>query len=294
MAQRYVGDHSPGAEPAADRRGWTGKTRSRVGGRVNALFVAPIPLLPLAFLKDPMGLALNLVAFGILISAAWMTREGTRAHEAYDARKVAKRPALPRKLVGAVLTGLGLAVASVDGGNVLTPAIFAVLGGGLHILAFGADPMRDKQVVGVDEFQAGRVARVVDEAEQHLGAMKTAISRAGDRQAQARVDRFVATAREMCRTVEEDPRDLAAARKYLGVYLLGARDATSKYADLSAKSRDTKARADYLALLDDLEEGFAARNAKLLIADRTDLDVEIEVLRDRLSREGLVPASTAK
>jgi hypothetical protein len=89
----------------------------------------------------------------------------------------------------------------------------------------------------------------------------------------------------MFRQVENDPRDLAAARKFLGVYLLGARDATIKFADLYSRNRDPQAREDYVALLDDLETNFATKTETLLLDDRTDLDVEISVLRDRLARE---------
>jgi 5-bromo-4-chloroindolyl phosphate hydrolysis protein len=117
--------------------------------------------------------------------------------------------------------------------------------------------------------------------------MRDAILRAGDRGLVARVEKFQTTARAMFRTVEQDPRDLTAARRYLGVYLLGARDATVKFADLYARTRDPKARADYEALLDDLEKEFAARTEKLLLDDRTNLDIEIEVLRERLEREGV-------
>jgi 5-bromo-4-chloroindolyl phosphate hydrolysis protein len=165
--------------------------------------------------------------------------------------------------------------------------IFAVLGTLLHSFSFGLDPMRDKGIDGVDSFQTDRVARAVDEAERHLATMREAIARAGDRSLEARVESFQSTARRMFRTVEQDPRDLTAARRYLGVYLLGARDATSKFADLYARTRDTKARADYEALLDDLEKEFAARTDKLLLDDRTSLDIEIEVLRERLEREGV-------
>jgi hypothetical protein len=87
--------------------------------------------------------------------------------------------------------------------------------------------------------------------------------------------------------VEDDPRDLTGARKYLGVYLLGARDATSQFADLYARNRNEEARADYEALLDDLETTFTARTNKMLLDDKSSLDVEIEVLRDRLAREGV-------
>ena len=103
---------------------------------------------------------------------------------------------------------------------------------------------------------------------------------------EARVDRFTATARAMFRTVEADPRDLTAARKYLGVYLMGARDASVKFADHYARSRDPQALADYGALLDDLEANFAERTQKLLADGKTDLTVAIEVLRERLAREG--------
>ncbi|MCB1312575.1 MAG: 5-bromo-4-chloroindolyl phosphate hydrolysis family protein, partial [Sedimentitalea sp.] len=138
-----------------------------------------------------------------------------------------------------------------------------------------------------DSFQQSRVARVVDEAEKYLSAMRDAIARAGDRQVEARVERFQASARTLIRTVEEDPRDLTGARKFLTVYLMGARDATIKFADIYARSRDAQARKDYLALLDDLEQNFDARTRKMLLEDRSDLTVEIDVLRERLQREGV-------
>ena len=131
----------------------------------------------------------------------------------------------------------------------------------------------------------------MDDAERHLKSMKDAILRAGDRRLEARVERFQSTAREMFRRVEEDPRDLTGARRYMGVYLLGAKDATAKFADLYARNRDPQALSDYEALLDDLEGSFAARTEKMLLSDRTDLDVEIDVLRARLEREGIKPDS---
>ncbi|MEL6798591.1 MAG: 5-bromo-4-chloroindolyl phosphate hydrolysis family protein [Pseudomonadota bacterium] len=293
MAQRYGGKYSP--EGAANAREaqttgapLRGRRPRRAGARLNFLFIVPFIFVVVGFTREPLGLATHLAAFGLLIAAAYMTREGLRAEEAYDARKVAKRPAIPRKLFGSLLTGAGLFLAGyLPEGTLVTPAIFAVLGTVLHAIAFGADPRKDKGAEGVDSFQADRVARVVDEAETHLAAMQDAILRAGDRKLEGRVDRFVATAREMCRRVEEDPRDLTGVRKYLGVYLLGARDATVKFADLYAHNRNAEARSDYEALLDDLEQSFAARTDRMLIDDKSDLDVEIDVLRERLAREGV-------
>jgi len=290
MAQRYGGKFSPEAKPQAAPGAsspYAGQVRTKAGGRVNFLFIAPLPLAVRAFFLDPAGLAMTLGAFGLLILAAWLTREGILAQEAYDARKIARRPAIPRKIFASLLTGAGLALAAFADGGLVSAAIFAVLGAVLHSFAFGLDPLKDKGMEGVDTFQTDRVARAVGEAEKYLAGMKEAIARARDRELEARVERFQSTARAMFRTIEDDPRDLTASRKYLTVYLMGARDATAKFADIYARSRNTEARDDYVQLLDDLEANFTGKTQKLLIDDRSDLNVEIEVLRDRLAREGV-------
>lgn len=291
MAQRFGGKFSPDGQgkPKSIAKGpFDGARRTRAGGRVNLLFLAPLPLGLAAFSGGPTALALNLIALGTLLLAAWLTREGLIAQEAYEARKVARRPAFPRKMAGSLLTGLGLATAGfAASGDVIAPAVYAVVGSVLHFLSFGPDPLRDKGVDGIDTFQTDRVARAVDEAEKHLAAMTAAMRQAGDRQLIARLERFQSVARDLFRTVENDPRDLTAARKYLSVYLLGARDATLKFTEIWTRSRDLQARADYEALLSDLEQNFAARTEKLLLDDRSNLTVEIEVLRERLDREGV-------
>lgn len=287
MAQRFGGAHSPNSSAQSKTSSpLKGKKPRRAGGRVNALFLAALPLAIRAFFLDAGAMALAFAAFGTLVLAAWLTREGLAAQDAYDERKVARRPALPRKMFGSVLTAIAFYLATVaDAPNLFSPLIFAVLGGALHSFAFGFDPMTNKGMEGIDEFQQDRVARVVDEGEKHLAAMRDAILRTEDRTLVARVETFQAIARDMFRTVEEDPRDLTKARKYLGVYLSGATDATAKFADIYARNQDTQARADYEALLDDLETNFADRTKSMLVDDKTDLDIEIEVLRDRLDRE---------
>jgi len=290
MSQRYGGQHSPDGAPnnAPEPPKLAGVRRSKIGARVNLLFLAPVPIALFAFGKPATGIALSLAAFGLMLASVWLLREGLKAEEAFEGRSVARRPAIPRKILAAFGTGIGLGLASfANGAGVLPAAIFAVLGAGLHILAFGLDPLKNKGMTGVNEFQSTRVATAVDEAEKHLAAMSDAIKRAGDKQVERDVDTFQVTARAMFRRVEEDPRDLTAARKYLSVYLMGARDATIKFADFYAQTRDQKARDDYRALLSDLGSQFAARTETLLLDDRTDLDVEIEVLRDRLAREGV-------
>ncbi len=301
MARRFGGKYSPETEHdpenEVERGQYEGARVDPVGGRANAMFAPAIPLVFMSLNDGAVGLTLGLIGAGLLTGGALLLREGLRAEAAYHARRVAKRPAFPRKTFAAVLTGLGAAVAayrndvldsgSVAGASLIAPVLFGLAGGVLHGIAFGLDPMRDKGTEGIDSFQQSRVARAVDEAETYLNEMEDAIRRAGHRGIEARVERFQDTARELFRKVEEDPRDLTGVRKYLGVYLKGARDATIKFADFYSQSRDPQALADYTALLDDLERDFAARTRKMLLDNRSDLTVEIEVLRERLQREGV-------
>ncbi|WP_071799064.1 5-bromo-4-chloroindolyl phosphate hydrolysis family protein [Natronohydrobacter thiooxidans] len=283
MSQQFGGRYSPNAPrtPASPP-----KRPHPVGARVNILFVLPFLFAITAFFKPPAGLALNLAAFGLLMLAAWLTRDGVIAQAAYDARSVARRPAIPRKIFGAVLTGLGLGVAAFSAGPGAA-LLLGGLGGALHFGAFGADPLRDKGMEGVDRFETDRATKAVEEAETYLSEMAEAIKRSGDRALSRRIEAFSANIRPLFRAVENDPRRLNSARRYLGVYLIGARDATVKFAELYARSRDAGARTEFEALLDDLESRFTLRREALLESDRTDLEIEIEVLRERLDREGL-------
>ena len=288
MAQKFGGRYSPDSPSSKPRvpNAFDGKRPTRLGFRVNAMFALPFAFLIPAFTANPRGLFLGLSAAAALFLAAWLTRDGVLAQAAYDDKRVARRPAIPRKIFAAVLTGVGLGLGSMTWQpGVVYPVLFALAGAALHLGAFGLDPLRDKGMEGIDQFQTDRVARAVDEAEAYLRGMKDAVLRAGDRSLEQRVERFATTARGLFRTIEGDPGDLTAARKYLSVYLMGARDATVKFADVYAQNRDAAVRADYEALLTDLETNFASRTQALLSDNHTDLDVEIAVLRDRLKLE---------
>ncbi|SIS81050.1 5-bromo-4-chloroindolyl phosphate hydrolysis family protein [Phaeovulum vinaykumarii] len=305
MAERYRARYSPqGADPpprisesdtaararqkAAAKRAKARRKRER---RPFWLVWMATPYLFGIFSDSPVWIAADLGTFGLYLGAAALTREGLRAEAAFDARRIARPPILPRKILGAVLTGGATALGALDPG-MTDPLGAAVLGGvamALHLAAFGLDPLRGKGTEGIDPIAQDRVARVITQAETYLAEIRGAILRAGDDRLAARVEAFAAAAQDLFRAVENNPEDLNATRRYLGVYLMGARDATVKFADLWRQNRDGSARRDYEELISDLEANFAARAAHLRQGGREDLDIEIEVLRERLSREGQLP-----
>lgn len=297
MAKEFGGKYSPKGRPDnADDNLAVNKFRGRKvvqsNIRVNLLFLAPLPLFLTAIGEmrrgDTLAMTAELGALTVLLLAAWLLRDGLSAEAAYNDRKVARPPAIPRKILASALTGVGVAVAAYFGmGAGIGAVVYGLIAAAAHSFSFGIDPMSKKGMEGFNEFEADRVARAVDKAETLLSETVNASKRIGDRTLEGRVESLASAARDMFRTVEDDPRDLSSARKFLTVYLQGARDATAKFADIYSRKKDQSARAEYEALLTDLEASFTAQRETMLLSDRTDLDVEIEVLRDRLKQEGI-------
>lgn len=297
MAKRFGGQYSPDAtDDSSDRierpdRPATKAPESAFAPKL--MFAVPLPMLVAGIGEirqgDATGMIVELGAFALLMLGAWLLHEGLRAEAAYDARAIAKPPVLPRKILAAILCGAGVGLGAWMGWGLglLSGIAFGGVATAVHLLAFGLDPLKKKGVTGVSEFDSGRVAEAVDRAEGMLAEMTQAAARFKDRALQGRVETFCSTAREVFRTVEADPRDLDRARKFLGVYLTGARDATVKFADVYARNKSTSAKTEYEALLGDLEGSFNTHRQTLMLDDTSELDVEIEVLRKRLQREGL-------
>jgi len=127
-ARRYGGAHSPGTREAGPGappvgqdapRPWGGdRFRGRRAASIDVrgmlLFVLPLPLLFAAFSDIALGNVLaavaDLAALALLLGGAWMLREGQKAEAAFEARSVARRPAVPRKIIAAAAAGLGVAM----------------------------------------------------------------------------------------------------------------------------------------------------------------------------------------
>lgn len=295
-ARRFGGRFSPGAQggargtaprPAASRGGWAGRRATSVSLRALGLFVFPTPLLVAAvgalLAGDAARMAALLGAFAALIVGAGLTRAGLIAADAYEARAVARPPAFPRKLFGAAFTGLGVgATALLGGAAAAQAAIFGALAALLHVATFGADPMRAKGVDGLSGAALDDAVTRIDTARALIADMTRAADSFGDRALSDRVRALADSAAAVIARLERNPGEMRRARRFLAVYLVGARDATVKFAQ--AESADVDA---YRALLDDLEAHFARHRDTLTIESNADLEVEIAVLRDRLKMEGV-------
>lgn len=286
-AKKFGGDFSPGGARQTPK--FRNQKAASVGIRELSMFVLPTPLLlaALGHLGSNVFASIGVLgAYALLILAAWLLREGQTAHAAFDARKIAKPP-FPRKICAAVLTGIGVALAILltrGFGDIFQAVGLGGLAIGAHLAAFGLDPTASKGVEGRPP--ADHVIDAIDKAEARVAEIVRLAGEARDRELTGRVDGLMAQVREMLVLVQNDPRDLSRARRYFTVYLKGAEDATRKFTETYASLGDPKLRDEYLSLISELEESFSRGRDMLLHDERTDLEVEIEVLRERLGQEG--------
>ncbi|MGB1214311.1 MAG: 5-bromo-4-chloroindolyl phosphate hydrolysis family protein [Pikeienuella sp.] len=303
-AKRFGGTYSTGGRADGQKTGdatpvspepqspLAGRKASSFSWRVLGLYIAPSGLLLPGVLglltADLPRIGWALGGYALMMFGAWMTGQGLKAEAAFAERLVAKPPAFPRKMFGAGMIGLalfGIMFVGIDVG--LLPSLFyGALATGAHIFAFGMDPMKAKGVTSHDGADVSHVADRLEEAEEIVAATVAAARQIGDRGLETRIDRLAYAARDILREIQADPRDFRRARKFLSVHLVGLRDATQKYASAKTKGA-ADMRAQYEDLLTDLEASFAKQRETLLIDDRVDLEIEIEVLRDRLKEENM-------
>lgn len=312
-SKRFGGPHSPGGRSSSrgeTQGGWTPppptppkktwfsgrKTRS-FSWRVLGLYLAPTPLL-VSGLGALMTADLPRIAWAgggwaALIFAARLTGDGIKAAAAFEERVIARPPAFPRKLFAAALTGLSIAGVAFLGIRlgIIESVFYGLFAAGAHVLTFGPDPMRAKGMAGVNAAELDQVASKLEAAEEVVKETVAAAKGLRERKLTDRIDRLAFAARDILREIESDPRDLGRSRRFLSVHLVGLRDATMKFAAVAAKGASEGNRQEYELLLSDLEQSFSNHRRKLMAGDQTELEVEIEVLRDRLKQEGAISRS---
>ena len=258
------------------------------------VFLLPLPVLFAAIASlwrgNLGGLFDNTVCYGLFLGGALLLRRGLRSEAEYDRRRVARAP-WPLKTIGggviALTTGL-TAWTSAHYHPVMAGAFAVVALVGCY-LTYGFDPRAAKRFTdndGVDT--TDRVLDALAQAETSIAAIEQATRDIRNAELNSRLRRIAAQARQILKMLEEDPRDLRRARKFLNVYLDGARQVTEGYAKTHGRVAAPELEDNFRRVLATIEEVFAEQQQKLLETDVTDLDVQIEVLTTQLKREGVV------
>lgn len=258
------------------------------------LFVLALPLLPALFLSlvrgDMSRTLVHLAAIVLFFGGALLVRQGLIAEALFEERRTAAAPPVPRKTMG----GLAVAVATTlcaffAVGQDLSFSLFlGALAFAGCFLAYGPDPRKDK---GIADARGGvtnaEVAQVLMQAEEKIARIEDAGRRLGNTELRQRLEHIGAQARQILLQLEDDPRDIQRARKFLYVYLDGAQQVSEGYAAAHQHEPSGQLESNFRNVLVNIEEVFAEQAKRLRENEVLDVDVKIEALALQLKREGL-------
>jgi len=234
----------------------------------------------------------SVAAFIALFAAARSMRRGLEAEDAYDSRRVAKPPP-PAKTIGHLLVAGGvLLLAFVAAREGLGMAlVYAVLAGLGSVLAYGMDPRQEKAVDPQLAARAGidtqAVVDALNEAEGKLFAIEQDARNLANRELTARLDRIVSSGRRVLDQIEKDPSDIRRARRFFVTYLDGTRNVVASYLAQQDDVATTPLAENFRHVLDTVEKVFAEQEEVLKRNESLDLEVQIDVLRTQLEKEGV-------
>lgn len=127
----------------------------------------------------------------------------------------------------------------------------------------------------------------ITEAEAKLREIEQTAGRLHNRELTGRLGRIVDQARRVLAQIEKDPSDLRRARRFLVTYLDGTRDVVRKYTEQQQDLAETELADNFRHVLETVEQVFTEQEEVLKRNETMDLEVQIEVLRTQLEREGV-------
>ncbi len=286
-SSRRIGGGGPAAgdRPAfrmTPARGWLLKLSA-------AAFAWPLFL---ALVRGSGSEAIGLVAaIFLLYVGAKSIERGSREQALNEGRALSQSPT-PWKLIGALAAGTAAVSISLGSGDDLAiTLLYGALVAGACAFTYGLDPRADHATLEAAARKAGvRSKDVIDaleEAHRKVRGIEDAAQGLHSRELKTRLDRICQQARTILAQLEQDPKNLSRARRFLVTYLDGTRDVVTKYAAQQRDLSETALAENFRRVLTTVEQVFTEQEEVLKQDDKLDLEVQIEVLETQLKREGV-------
>jgi 5-bromo-4-chloroindolyl phosphate hydrolysis protein len=258
------------------------------------LYFLPIALIPATFIALAKGHVLNVLidasGFALYMLAAVCLRKGLQAEYVYHRSRIAGPPNPPLKTIAAVIAALATGMVAWLGGGHSLPAGMLFAGGaflGMY-LRYGFDPRAEKRkITAAYGYSGDEIRQALEDSSRIIRGIEQANGRIRNAELNRRIERICDIADDILADIAADPRDFRRARKFLNVYLDGARQVTEGYARTHRQTPSEELEQNFRNVLDTIESSFQEQHRKLLEEDLFDLDVKIEVLNTQLKREGI-------
>jgi len=260
------------------------------------LYLLPLPLLPsvvVALASSHTGAALARAAsFAMAMFAATLIRKGIRLEQEGKLRRFKRRASTtPYRLIGAGVLSVGMFVLAywgiVTSYGLFESILFALATLLGCYLYYDFDPARKDPEIAAVGITTEELIELLDEAEDRISAIERASKEIKNTEFKDRLRRIVREARAVLDTIEEDPTDARRARKFLKVYLDGAKQVTEGYAKAHRHDANPVLEDNFRRVLTTIETVIATQQEKLRENNVSELDVNIEVLQMQIEKEGV-------
>ena len=250
------------------------------------VFLAPLFLAVISALiaRNIPAFGLNLLAFGLFYGAAKLNTWGLANEFKYHKEKLTKAPTKPYKSIAAILLGVAtLFSASIAGGVSLLSGVFsAIIAMVGYLLYYGLDPRTDK-LENIGDVSAELVLKTLSDAREKLSGIEVHMHKEfKDLELKGKLTVAVEKAEYIIQSIQEDPKDIRVARKFLLVYLDGLEKVTDSYMAMDEADIKGETKEKLHQLLDDVEIKFNKELKRLKKNNEFDLDVNIDVLQQQI------------
>jgi len=244
------------------------------------LFVSVVRSL---FSNDYSGFLLKGIGFLLLSGSITLASKGLIQTQAYKRATLAKAPKIP--LLKLAAFGLGASAFYLSffvGGKALFPSLFVGILAPLGFyLYYGFDPKEDK-LGNIDGISAQLVLDTIQEANGKLAHVKKDMQKITDKVLHTKLTLATQKADTILLTIQEDPKDIRVARKFLIVYIDGIAKVTNAYTQLEEAEITMETKERLYTLMDDVESRFSSELQRLKENNHFDLDVHIDVLKEQI------------
>ncbi len=255
-------------------------------GRLLYLLLAPLFLAVIVALmkQNISAFLLNLMAFGLFSATAKLNRLGLANEFKYHTEKLTKAPQKPYKTFSAILLGISTFFTAyfageIDGFVAIFLAFISSIG---YYLYYGLDPREDK-LENMGDVSAELVLKTISEAKSKLAQIEQHIDKiSNDTPLQKKLSLAVEKAEYIIQTIQEDPKDIRVARKFLVVYIDGLESVTNAYTSMDEADIKNDTKEKLHQLLEDIEHRFDKELMRLKKNNAFDLDVNIDVLQQQI------------
>lgn len=255
--------------------------------KMGLLYLALIPMfvsvIKSLFSADYSGFILGGIGFVMLSGSARFAKLGFDQSQAYHKAKLAKAPKIPYKKIAAI--GLGISsfyLSYFIGGKEIWVSLFVgILAPVGFILYYGTDPSKDK-LDGIDGISAELVLSTIKEAKDKISIIEDLMKKIDDKTLHSKLTIATQKADNIMFTIQNDPKDIRVARKFLIVYIDGILKVVSSYTQMDEEDIEKGTKERLYSLLNDVESKFDYEQDRLKNNNQFDLDVQIDVLKEQI------------